>query len=352
MSNCKNYGNDKIRCKVGPNVVIIGASEGLGAALGEEYGSIRSKVIISSRKEKLLPFVADHIRRKGVSEITIVKSDVVDINSLKNLFYVTEDKFNGCINTVIYNVGQGMQSCFVDIKNLKEFKKVIDVNYKGLVNTMKILIPILIDQYNETCVRAKVVVTICMAGKTGIPTWSIFSAAKHAMVGFMNSIREENKEYFDVILVYPGIMDTSMESRVILSDGSLSDAYNNYSFDKSWFKTNAYYMPVNKAANLYVSNIEHCSSKDQEVFLDCYNKMSEHIRGFNPCLADLLSYLSFRLPAAEGNNILKFPKNLYYGVSELCDLSESLSKCGYKDPCDCPNELPKIIGLQKIILNK
>jgi short-subunit dehydrogenase len=337
--------SDNMECKKGPNVIIIGASLGLGLGIAQEYGLLHSNVVIASRDFQNLKIVSENIRRAGASGVTIIDVDVTDRESLSRLFNASYELFNGCINRVIYNVGRSMQSCFVDIKDMSIFKSIIDVNYKGLVNTMSVLIPILKHQYDISCVKAKIAVTICMAGKTGIPQWSIFSAAKHAMVGFVDSLRVESNYFYDITTVYPGIMATGMETRMIKNDGKLSGRYGKYHFDKPWFETYPYYMPIIKASEAYVKGIE-CSEKC-ELYIDKYNKLGSYFRPWSPCISDFLSFLSFRIPGS--GKIYKLPKRLYYTIKEINKLSESLKKCGYKDPCQCPDMLPKIEYLERQI---
>ena len=231
------------------NILIVGASYGLGKEIASVYAAQQENIIISARYRYSLEMSAKDIRYNGVNKIWIVPADITIEDNIKFLLKVSYDIFkdSGGFDRVIFNVGQGMQACFKEITKISYFDPVFNINFNALVVFMKYLIPMLRVQ----CKRAKVIITTCIAATTGIPSWSLLSAMKHAVVAFMDVIAEENKQYFDVNIVYAPIMDTDMQTRLITADGKISGPTGEYRFHPSFVKTYPYYMPASAAAKMY-----------------------------------------------------------------------------------------------------
>jgi short-subunit dehydrogenase len=76
----------------------------------------------------------------------------------------------------------------------------------------------------------KIVVVSSIAGKFGFYLRSTYSAAKHALQGYFESLRlEEEGNNISVLLVYPGKIKTNISINAVLSDGNKHN-----SIDKSF----------------------------------------------------------------------------------------------------------------------
>ena len=343
-------------CGEGPRVLVIGSSLGLGEELAIEYGRLRSRVAVASRSETDLEFVANNVRRAGGLDPLVVKTDVTKHEDIKYMIESVLQEY-GCLERVIYNAGQAMEACLCEIENINDFRPVYEVVFMGLVYTAKILTPLLRKQYKEKGVRGKFIITSCMAGVTGIPKWSLFAAAKHAVVGFAQTLRLENEDYFDVIIVYPGLIDTQMARRMIKKDGKISDEYSDDYFNKGWFKKEVHYHSAKLTAKKYVKAIE-CNNENEknecikdEIYLNYFNKMSNVFRPWSTCISDFLNYLSTRIHVDNLADVTKVPFDLYEAIKDIERLSKYPGICGNNDPCDSPGALPKIRVLEKKIKN-
>lgn len=59
-----------------------------------------------------------------------------------------------------------------------------------------------------------------LTGKTGVPTRTFYSASKHAMAGFFDSLRIELMGTgVDVTMIYPGLVATEVRERALGADG-------------------------------------------------------------------------------------------------------------------------------------
>ena len=94
------------------------------------------------------------------------------------------------------------------------YDKIMDVNVKGVWRCMKYQIPALLKQSSSAIVN-----TASIAGLGAAPTMSIYSASKHAIVGFTKSAAiEYGKEGLRINAVCPAVIDTEMFKRAIQND--------------------------------------------------------------------------------------------------------------------------------------
>jgi len=94
------------------------------------------------------------------------------------------------------------------------FERIMRVNYLGMVHCTHFALPHLIAH------KGLIVGISSLTGKTGVPTRSGYAASKHAMQGFLDSIRIELREAgVDVLVVSPGFVKTDIRSKVLGPDG-------------------------------------------------------------------------------------------------------------------------------------
>jgi len=131
-------------CLPGDNVLIVGASYGLGKALAIEYGKKKANIVVSARQVELLELTASDMREKGAQQATVIPADITKIDDIKFLLSQSLKEFD-CkyFNTVIFNLGQGMQACFSEIESLDLFEPVTNINFNSLLLFVKYLIPLL-----------------------------------------------------------------------------------------------------------------------------------------------------------------------------------------------------------------
>jgi short-subunit dehydrogenase len=90
----------------------------------------------------------------------------------------------------------------------------MEVNYMGAVYCTKHALPHLRDT------KGLIVGISSLAGRTGVPTRTGYSAAKHAMTGFFDSLRIElDGSGVDVTMIYPGFVATGLRENAAGPDG-------------------------------------------------------------------------------------------------------------------------------------
>lgn len=182
---------------------ITGASSGIGEALVQACAKQKAIIILSARRENELKRVA---LEAGLNESNsmILPFDLADTSRAED--YVKHIiKTFGKIDILINNGGQSQRSESIDISNETE-RKLFEINYFSAAHLSKAVLPHMIKNKS-----GKIVVVSSIAGKFGFYLRSTYSAAKHALHGYFESVRlEVEKHGVSVLLVCPGKVKTNV----------------------------------------------------------------------------------------------------------------------------------------------
>lgn len=189
-------------------IVITGASSGIGAELAHQAGRAGAKLVLAARDEDRLLDIAE----KYPGSLAVQTNVTVEA-ACKNLVERTIEHF-GRIDVLVNNAGLSMFAPFEQIQDLGDFRQVMDVNLFGSVYCTYYALPYLKQS------GGLIVAVSSLAGKTGVPSRTIYSASKHAMQGFFDSLRIELMGTgVDVCVVSPGFVQTEMRQRALGTDG-------------------------------------------------------------------------------------------------------------------------------------
>lgn len=192
-------------------VWITGASSGIGAALAREYSELGTNLILSSRNIESLKRVQSECRFPD--KIELLKLDLEEYDALKEDVH-RAIQFFGKIDILINNAGISQRSFAADT-DLSVDKKIIDINYFGTIALTKALIP----HFQEKN-RGHYVVITSVVGKIGTPLRSSYSASKHALHGFFDSLRAELfNDNIKVTLICPGYVRTNVSINALTGSG-------------------------------------------------------------------------------------------------------------------------------------
>ena len=193
-------------------VAITGASKGIGAELARQLAAKGARLVLAARSEKELEEVAADCRKAGATVVT-VKADVTSERDCQAIVSGGVVAF-GRLDVLVNNAGATMWARFEDIDDMSILKRIMDVNYMGAVYCTKHALPHLRDT------KGLIVGISCLAGRTGVPTRTGYSAAKHAMVGFFDSLRIElDGTGVGVTMIYPGFVATGIRENATGPDG-------------------------------------------------------------------------------------------------------------------------------------
>jgi len=193
-------------------VIITGGSSGIGKALADHFGSKGSRILITGRNEVPLLEALEDLRSKNIIAEAIV-SDVSLEEDNKKMAEYAIDKF-GRIDVLINNAGISMRAMFEDV-DLDVVKKVMDINFFGVLYATKYCLPHIINQ------KGSVVGISSIAGFRGLPGRTGYSSSKFALQGFLEVLRTEMLyKGVHVLTACPGFTTSNIRKRSLTADGS------------------------------------------------------------------------------------------------------------------------------------
>src|SRR5688500_5696142 len=164
-------------------VVITGASSGIGREAALRFAARGARVVVSARDYDALEALANEIRSSG-GQALAVPADVSDAAQVEELAAGAADRF-GRIDTWVNNAAVSAYGTFKSLR-LEEFRRVIEVNFFGQVNGCRAALPYL---ERQGC-GALICVGSALSDRA-IPLQGAYCAAKHALKGFLESLRTE-----------------------------------------------------------------------------------------------------------------------------------------------------------------
>ncbi len=191
---------------------ITGASSGIGEALAQAFASEGAKLVLSARRTEELQRVKSTLKLSD-SNVLILPLDLSDTTKVNELSKQVIDTF-GRIDILINNGGISQRSLTNDTP-LNIDRKIMEVNFFGTVAITKSVLPYMLKQKS-----GHIVITSSIAGKFGFYFRSAYSASKHALHGFFESLRMEIfNDNVKVLIVCPGKIRTNISVNAVTSDG-------------------------------------------------------------------------------------------------------------------------------------
>jgi NAD(P)-dependent dehydrogenase (short-subunit alcohol dehydrogenase family) len=178
---------------------VTGASKGLGLSLVKQLLATGQLVAATSRKE------ADLINAVGIQSehFLPLQTDLTNDASVWAAIDKTIATFNR-IDVVVNNAGYGIGGSIEEL-NDEETRESFDVNVFGTLNVIRHAMPHLRAQRSGHIINISSIAGI--APGTG---WSVYGAAKHAVIGLSEVLAEDVKEFgIKVTVVAPGAFRTS-----------------------------------------------------------------------------------------------------------------------------------------------
>lgn len=168
---------------MGEVAVITGASAGIGRATAREFARRGCSVALLARGRDGLEAAARDVEELG-GRALVVPADVADHDQVEAAAERIVDEF-GRIDVWVNNAFAGIFSMFMDMSP-DEFRRVTDVTYIGQVNGTRAALRHMLPRGSGTIV----LVGSALAYR-GIPLQSAYCGAKHALQGFLDSVRTE-----------------------------------------------------------------------------------------------------------------------------------------------------------------
>ena len=167
----------------GQVIIITGASSGIGRALALELSPQSPRLVLAAHDATRLDATAEACRQRG-AEVLVVPTDVTSQSQCAALVEAAVARFER-IDALVNNAGRAMWARFDQLEDVSAIEDIMRVNYLGSVYCTYYALPHLKRS------RGLIVALASISGLTGAPLLSGYSASKHAIIGFFESLRIE-----------------------------------------------------------------------------------------------------------------------------------------------------------------
>ena len=182
------------------NIVIIGATSGIGKALFEKYANGSNRIGIIGRRTHLL----DELYQKYPSKTIPTKADITHLEEIEQAIHTLHDVL-GKIDLAIVCAGIGEINTTLDYA---VERPTIDTNVVGWTFVIDMLYHIFEQQGH-----GHLVAITSVGGLRGEPMAPAYSATKAFQINYMEALRKKafkNGRHITVTDIRPGLVDTAM----------------------------------------------------------------------------------------------------------------------------------------------
>jgi NADP-dependent 3-hydroxy acid dehydrogenase YdfG len=198
----------------GKVAVVTGAGSGIGQALAVELGRSGAKLAIGDVDTEGLADTERQLKAIGAP----VKADRLDVTE-RETFLAYADAVNehfGKVNQIYNNAGIAYTGD-IEVCPFKDIERVMDVDYWGVVNGTKAFLPHLIASGDGHVINVS-----SLFGLFSVPGQAAYNAAKFAVRGFTEALRQEMVlagHPVAVTTVHPGGIKTAIARNATVAEG-------------------------------------------------------------------------------------------------------------------------------------
>ena len=167
----------------GTNAIVTGASRGIGPYIAKTLAREGVNLALAARSADKLEETRQACEALGVKAIA-VSTDVTSMDALRNLVAATERDL-GQIDILVNNAGIETTGSLVDI-TFEQIDQLLTTNLNAPIWLSKMVLPGMLARK-----RGVIVHVSSMAGKSGAPFNSTYSASKFGLNGFCESVNFE-----------------------------------------------------------------------------------------------------------------------------------------------------------------
>jgi short-subunit dehydrogenase len=192
---------------------ITGAASGMGKSVAIALAAYNTRLIISDRDAEGLKATESEIEKQG----STCRTEVLDMADSESIFNTVKKVLNdGEIVSGLYQFAGISQRSLVVETPIENDRKIMEINFFGVVALTKALLPHMIENGGGQFAAAS-----SLVGKFGFPYRSAYSASKHALHGFFETVLAENyKNNIRISILIGGRIQTNISKFAINKDGN------------------------------------------------------------------------------------------------------------------------------------
>lgn len=191
-------------------VWITGASSGIGAALAAEFAGAGARLILSGRRADALAEVA-----RACPDATVLPFEATDYDALPAIVDHAWD--GGAVDLLVNNAGISQRSLALDT-GFDVYRRLMEIDFFALLRLTQLVLPKMVARGG-----GHIAFNSSVAGKIGTPLRTGYSAVKHAVMGYADSLRAEVETAYGIKVstITPGFVRTMIAANALTGDGSV-----------------------------------------------------------------------------------------------------------------------------------
>lgn len=189
------------------NVLITGATAGIGEACAKLLAKSGYDLILTGRRKDRLDDLSETIHREINVDVLPLNFDIRDKEATEKILKNLSDKWK-TIDVLINNAGLASGLDHIHEGDIKDWEKMIDTNIKGLLYVTRIIAPGMVARK-----RGHIVNITSIAGKEAYEKGNVYCGTKHAVDAITKGMRIDLLQHnIKVTSVAPGAVETEFSN--------------------------------------------------------------------------------------------------------------------------------------------
>jgi len=190
----------------GKNVIITGASKGIGKAIAMKLAEFGANLVLAARTKSILDQTVTEIRDKTGARVMGLPTDVSRLDDLQKLTNVALREL-GSVDILINNAGVSSQYPF-EKQPLEDIERLVHTNFLGYVRLIRLVIPYMIEK------RRGAIISM-VSGSTIVDpvprTFVTYSSLKVGLRSFLKGLFWEMRDRgIKITSILPGVVNTEL----------------------------------------------------------------------------------------------------------------------------------------------
>jgi short-subunit dehydrogenase len=191
---------------------ITGASSGIGEEAAKQFSKEGSHLILSARNRDKLEQLKSALSHP--EKVTLAPLDLSVSSSIQSAVEMAVKE--GLVPDLVFHAGGISQRSYALETSTEVDRKIMEVNYFGTIELTKALLPVMLKNGGGSFA-----VVSSLVGLFGYGVRSAYSASKHALHGFFESLDIElGDDGINSSLICPGGVQTNISLNALQGDGS------------------------------------------------------------------------------------------------------------------------------------
>jgi 3-hydroxybutyrate dehydrogenase len=190
--------------------LITGGGRGIGKAIADAFAREGARVAVAARTLEQVKAVAEELTGKYGLQTHACVCDVSNSEAVETIFQDVRKAFDGDIDILVNNAGVAESATLVNTPD-ELWNKHLAINLSGTFYCTRAALPAMLERG-----WGRIINIASIAGKTGAPYITAYSASKHGVMGLTRSLAlEVGASGVTVNAICPGYVETDMVAKGI-----------------------------------------------------------------------------------------------------------------------------------------